>query len=108
MRGFSQSTANRCIRRVSRALASQLHNYVHFPRTEDEQVRNIRMYYEVANLPNVAACINGSLIKIGSPGGAIAELFRGRKGFFALNMLVSLHILTFQKYHIMHLKTEMN
>lgn len=85
---FSQPTVCVCIKRVSRALAEKMRNFVRIERTVDEQLNTIRNFYNIAGFPNVAGCIDGTLIKIASPGKPIAEIFRNRKGFLSLNVMV--------------------
>uniref|UniRef100_A0A6P7HBM4 Nuclease HARBI1 n=2 Tax=Diabrotica virgifera virgifera TaxID=50390 RepID=A0A6P7HBM4_DIAVI len=36
--------------------------------------------------PRVIGCIDGSQIKITSPGGNDAEIYRNRKGYFSINI----------------------
>lgn len=76
---------------MSIAFAEKLHEYVQFPKTLEGQQSNIRKFYEIANFPNVAACIDGTLIKIVNPDKKIGEIFRSRKGSFSLNILVILY-----------------
>lgn len=97
LRGYSQSTVCHVICRVSVAFAERLHEYVHFPHPERDQIRNIQMFYEVAGFPHVAALIDGTLRPITNPGRVIAEIFRCRKGYFALNVLVSIIYLRYYK-----------
>lgn len=52
-------------------LAEQLQNYVKFPDKIQAQQDNIRRFFEIANFPNVAACIDGTHIPIGNPGGKV-------------------------------------
>lgn len=85
---YSQATVCLCIKRVSIALAQKLNQYIQFPATDLGQIHNIRLFYEIANFPNVAACIDGTLIKIARCARAFAEVFRSRKGFFSLNVMV--------------------
>ncbi|XP_071646666.1 putative nuclease HARBI1 isoform X2 [Temnothorax longispinosus] len=89
LRGFSQPTVCRCIKAVSIAFAEKLHEYVQFPKTLEDQRSNIRTFYEIAEFPNVAACIDGTLIKIANPDKEIGEIFRSRKGSFSLNILAA-------------------
>ncbi|GFY41182.1 hypothetical protein TNIN_405401 [Trichonephila inaurata madagascariensis] len=43
-------------------------------------------FYREFGFPGVYGALDCSLIKILSPGGSLAETFRCRKGFFALNV----------------------
>ncbi|XP_020294493.1 putative nuclease HARBI1 isoform X2 [Pseudomyrmex gracilis] len=79
----------KCIKAVSIAFAEKLHEYVHFPKTLEGQRNNIKKFYEIAEFPNVAACIDGTLIKIANPAKEIGEIFRSRKGSFSLNILAA-------------------
>lgn len=48
-----------------------------------------RYFLDYCNLPNISGILDGTLVKITSPGGPTAELFRsGRKGIFCLNVQV--------------------
>ncbi|KAJ8665368.1 hypothetical protein QAD02_007030 [Eretmocerus hayati] len=69
LRGFSHPTVSRCIRRVSIALASRLNDFVRFPETQQEQHYHIQLFYNIRGMPGVA------------------EIFRCRKGYFAINVL---------------------
>ncbi|GJQ72227.1 hypothetical protein Trydic_g3318 [Trypoxylus dichotomus] len=51
-----------------------------------EMERSGEQCYTIARFPRVTGAINCTLIKIDSPGGEDAEIFRSRKGFFALNV----------------------
>ncbi|KAJ8670704.1 hypothetical protein QAD02_001963 [Eretmocerus hayati] len=84
--GLSQSTVCLCVRRVSLALAGLFTQFVQLP-TDEEQMLNTQLFYTIAGMKGIYALIDGVLIKIASPGSAIAELFRCRKGYFALNVL---------------------
>ncbi|KAJ8928827.1 hypothetical protein NQ314_018547 [Rhamnusium bicolor] len=64
-------------------------NFVKFPETLHEQQENIMKFYNVANFPNVAACVDCTHITIGNPGGEIGEIFRNRKRQFSLNVQVA-------------------
>ncbi|KAJ8677029.1 hypothetical protein QAD02_012816 [Eretmocerus hayati] len=88
LHGFSQSTVCRVIHRVSIALAELLHEFVHFPRTRLEQLFNIQEFYNRGGVPGVAGVIDGVHIEIISPGKSIGEIFRNRKGYFSINVLV--------------------
>ncbi|KAJ8678004.1 hypothetical protein QAD02_013791 [Eretmocerus hayati] len=84
-----QSTVCLCVRRVSLALAGLFTQFIQLP-TDDERILNAQLFYTIAGMRSIYALIDGVLIKIASPESAIAELFRCRKGYFALNVLAIL------------------
>lgn len=82
LRGVSQASVSRVVKRVSIQLAEQLERFVHFPENEDAQRRTILQFFGQHNFPSVIGCVDGTHIPICSPGGDHAETFRNRKGFF--------------------------
>lgn len=81
----SISTACVVIRRVTRAVASLCEAEVRFPDTELERTATKNRFYQIANFPSVLGTIDCTHVAIQSPGGANAELYRNRKGYFSLN-----------------------
>nr|CAI5830348.1 unnamed protein product [Callosobruchus analis] len=75
--GISKSTAHRIIHRVSAAIAK-------FPEAVDDVKRAQTEFYKIASFPRVLGAIDCTHVKIKSPGGNDAELFRCRKGVFPL------------------------
>ncbi|CAB3231326.1 unnamed protein product [Arctia plantaginis] len=55
-------------------------------KTEQEQVTVKSDFFKIAKFPNVLGCIDCTHIKIQSPGGDDAELFRNRKSYMSINM----------------------
>ncbi|KAJ8911230.1 hypothetical protein NQ315_014942, partial [Exocentrus adspersus] len=45
-------------------------------------------FYNISRFPKVIGCVDGTHIKIQSPGGEDAEVFRNRKSFFSINTQV--------------------
>ncbi|KAJ8668807.1 hypothetical protein QAD02_000066 [Eretmocerus hayati] len=84
--GYSQSTVCLIVRRVSVALAGLFNQIVQLP-SREEQILNAQLFYNYAGMRSIYALIDGVLIRIASPGKAIAEIFRCRNGYFALNVL---------------------
>lgn len=85
---ISQPTACRAIGRVTRLIASHLfRELVHFPDASDFTTV-MRDFYEIANFPGVTGCIDCTHVRIKSPGGDNAEVFRNRKGVFSINVQV--------------------
>lgn len=46
-------------------------------------------FYRIAIFPGMTGCVNCTHIRIKSPGGDAAEVFRNREGVFSLNAQVS-------------------
>ena len=86
--GFSVSTANRIIHKVTSAIARLRPLYVKFPATEDEITQTQREFYKTAAFPRTIGAIDCTHIKICSPGGQDAEIFRNRKNYFSINTQV--------------------
>ncbi|KAJ8685524.1 hypothetical protein QAD02_021317 [Eretmocerus hayati] len=84
--GYSHSTVCLIVRRVSVALAGLFNRFVQLPTREEQRV-NAQLFHEVAGMRSIFALLDGVLVKIASPGKAIAEIFRCRKGYFALNVV---------------------
>ncbi|KAJ8670068.1 hypothetical protein QAD02_001327 [Eretmocerus hayati] len=84
--GCSQSTVCLIVRRVSVALAGLFNQIVQLP-SREEQILNAQLFYNCGGMRSIYALIDGVLIRIASPGKAIAEIFRCRKSYFVLNVL---------------------
>lgn len=85
---MSQPSACRIIKNVSICLAEHLHHYIHFPQNGNGFAANTASFYEIAHFPRVSGCVDCTHIRIDSPGGDRAEVFRNRKGWFSLNVQV--------------------
>lgn len=84
--GLSTPTAQRIIHRVSAAIASLHREYIKFPSTQQEIRRNQNEFYQIARFPRVIGAMDCTHVRISSPGGDQAELFRNRKGYFSINV----------------------
>ncbi|GFW07630.1 putative nuclease HARBI1 [Trichonephila clavipes] len=82
LHSISQSSPSRVITDVARALAELRPQYIYLPQTEDERMQDFTEF----GFPGIYGALDCSLIKILSPGGSLADTFRCRKGFFALNV----------------------
>lgn len=58
------------------------------PRDQTEIIQTILDFHTIARFPKVIGAIDGTHIRILSPGGEEAENFRNRKGYFSLNVQV--------------------
>lgn len=84
--GVHKSTCSKTIRRVSRVLAGLKQHYIKLPETEEEITECTQNFFHIARFPNCIGAIDCSHVKIQSPGGDNAEIFRNRKQFFSLNV----------------------
>lgn len=84
-----QSTVSRIIKRVVPLIALLREDFVHLPRNEQEVVEVKRAFFAIHGFPSVIGCVDGTHIKIQSPGGEAAELYRNRKGFFSYNVQIT-------------------
>ncbi|GFX93156.1 putative nuclease HARBI1 [Trichonephila clavipes] len=83
---ISQPSTSRAITDVARALAELRPQYIYLPQTEDKRMQLSQKFYREFGFPGIYGALDCSLIKILNPGGSLAETFRCRKGFFALNV----------------------
>lgn len=65
--GIHTATASRIIKKVSNAIASLGQQYIQMPQ-EDEMLEVQREFFNIASFPRVVGCIDGTHIKIQSPG----------------------------------------
>ncbi|XP_046389383.1 putative nuclease HARBI1 [Ischnura elegans] len=88
LHGISQPSVSLIVKDVSRIFARRLPEYVKVPSTAEEVAQNALQFYEVAGFPGVLGAIDGTHIMIKNPGGAHAEVYRNRKGYFSINVQV--------------------
>ena len=67
--GVHVSTVCRIIKRVSRAIARLYGTFIKFPGTEDEIREKQIEFHRIASFPKVIGAVDGTHIKIQSPGG---------------------------------------
>ncbi|XP_065290566.1 putative nuclease HARBI1 [Dermacentor albipictus] len=82
----SQPTVSRVVTRVSTMIAGTLFPaLVKFPDT-GKMHEVMHQFYKKAKFPRVTGCIDCTHVRIKSPGGNDAEVFRNRKGYFSFNV----------------------
>ncbi|KAK3865591.1 hypothetical protein Pcinc_028813 [Petrolisthes cinctipes] len=82
---MSTASVSKYIKIIAMAIARQASHHIHFP--EPDEARSLgSQFYDIAGMPGVIGCIDGSHVKIISPGGDNAEVYRCRKGFMSLNV----------------------
>ncbi len=84
---ISQQPA-KLLKKVTRAICSLKNEFIKFPDGE-EIVKVTQGFFNIAAFPTVLLVLDGTHIKIQSPGGNQAEWFRNRKGFFSINAMVA-------------------
>ncbi|KAK9700688.1 DDE superfamily endonuclease [Popillia japonica] len=84
--GVSKASACRIIRRISTAIVFLSPRYISMYDNNMDMERAAEKFYGMARFPRVIGAIDCTLIKIDSPGGDDAGIFKSRKGFFALNV----------------------
>lgn len=84
--GFSKCTAHRIVHRVSASIAQLSGHHINFPSTENLISGTQLEFYNIARFPKVIGAMDCTHVKIKSPGGETAELYRNRKGYFSLNV----------------------
>lgn len=81
-----KSTACRIIKKVSVEIAKLRQNFIKMPTTVEDRNSVKSKFYTIRGFPSVVGALDCTHIKIQSPGGPTAEVFRNRKGFFSLNV----------------------
>lgn len=84
--GIHKTTAGRIIRNCVMAICNL--QSIHLPATEEEKHETKRDFFNISHFPRVIGAIDCTHIRILSPGGNNAEVFRNRKGHFSLNCQV--------------------
>ncbi|VEN62479.1 unnamed protein product [Callosobruchus maculatus] len=81
------STVSRIIAKVSCAIARLFPLYVRMPQ-QQELVKEQNKFYNVARFPRIIGMVDGTHIRIQSPGNENAEVYRNRKSYFSMNVQV--------------------
>lgn len=84
--GVCKSTVCIIVQKVSYAIASLHKDFIKMPLTEEELIEGSLAFYNIAKFPRTIGAVDCTHIRIQSPGGPNAELFRNRKGYFSLNV----------------------
>ncbi|GFY54760.1 nuclease HARBI1 [Trichonephila inaurata madagascariensis] len=69
----SQPTVCRVVHRVSEAIASLLPDFIHLPVNREECKTVSRKFFNIAGFPKVIGALDGTFVRIVSPGGEDAE-----------------------------------
>ncbi len=83
--GMHVSTVCRIVKKVSNAIASKYQQFVVFHGNQDTLRQRQQNFFNIASFPRVIGALDCTHIKIQSPGGEEAEIYRNRKGYFSIN-----------------------
>lgn len=82
---MSTASVSKYVKVIAIANARQASHHIRFP--EPNEARSLgSQFYAIAGMPGVIGCIDGSHVKIISPGGDNADIYRCRKGYMSLNV----------------------
>nr|CAI5842222.1 unnamed protein product [Callosobruchus analis] len=83
---MNQSTVSRIVGKVSRAIAGLRNRFIKMPSTPEDILCCQNNFHRLARFPRVIGCIDGTHVKIYSPGGEDGEVYRNRKSYFSINV----------------------
>lgn len=83
---MSQPSVSRCVTSIVAKIAELAPRHIKFPEPASEGCM-MSQFALIARMPGVIGCIDGTHVPITNPGGADAELYRCRKGFFSINVM---------------------
>lgn len=86
LNGVVKSTVSKIVTKVSHSIALLRETFIYMPKSKTDIQQSAQNFYKIAKFPNVVAAIDCTHVKIISPGGDTAELFRNRKGFYSINV----------------------
>lgn len=84
----TKATVSRIVHKVSHTIARLRNRFIKMPQSLQKRREICAAFYSIAGFPNVIGAIDGSHIRVQSPGGRAAETFRNRKGYFSFNVQV--------------------
>lgn len=106
----SQPTVSRIVFRVSVLLASKIHDYIKMPRTQAAKLENQRLFERLGygngaiGIPGVDGAIDCTHIRlVHTRFQNINEIYRNRKGYFSLNVQVSIAFISTSHYRLKNL-----
>ncbi|XP_041983240.1 putative nuclease HARBI1 [Aricia agestis] len=85
MRNTIHYHISRIVNKVTNAIIQLRNRHIKMPTTARGIQEKQSAFYTIANFPSVIGTIDCTHVKIQSPGGDDAELFRNRKSYFSIN-----------------------
>jgi hypothetical protein len=80
-----KSNICRVIRRVTCQIAQLFRHHIKMPCNNQELMAIKQGFFNIAGFPRIIGALDCPHVNIQSPGGANAELYRNRKGYFSIN-----------------------
>ena len=62
--------------------------WIKLGKTNGEETATKEAFYSLGGLPGVVGCVDGTHVKIKSPGRELAHLYYNRKGYYSLNVML--------------------
>lgn len=84
----SKQSCGRIVHKVSHYLALLGRDFIKMPNNGQKRNYVSSTFFKICGFPNVIGAIDGTHIRLQSPGGENAEIYRNRKGYFSLNVQV--------------------
>ena len=97
---LAQPTVSKILKEVLNILENHIcPQWIKFEMSEEEKFQAKLHFYEKTGFPGVIGCVDGTHIKILTPGKDIQHLYYNRKGFYSLNAMVVNIICNLLKAH---------
>ena len=62
--------------------------WINLQRSEEDVMRTKLFFLENYTIPGVVGCVDGTHVRIMSPGDSVKHMYLNRKGFYSLNVMV--------------------
>lgn len=83
---ISQPTVSRIVERVTTVIAAGLFPALVKLPDSTQAAQVMQEFYRMGDFPGVTGCLDCTHVRIKSPGGEDAEVYRNRKGYFSINV----------------------
>lgn len=82
---MSTASVSKYLKIIAVVIARLAPSHIKFP--EPDEARSLAsQFHDIAGMPRVIGCVDGSHVKIISPGGDNVEVYRCRKGYMPINI----------------------
>ena len=87
--GLAHPTVSKILKEVLNVMENHIcPQWIKFQMSEEEKFEAKLHFFEKTGFPGVIGCVDGTHIKILTPGKEIQHLYYNRKGFYSLNAMV--------------------